>query len=71
MTCDNMFVVLLKSFLNYYQVMDFVEGATFLAIGFVPTLIALEIVYRMGRAIGKRGEISSLAQHGKLKMLFS
>jgi hypothetical protein len=71
MTCDNMFVVLLKSSLNYYQVMDFVEGATFLAIGFVPTLIALEIVYRMGRAIGKRGEISSLAQHGKLKMLFS
>jgi hypothetical protein len=71
MTCDNMFVVLLKSFLNYYQVMDFVEGAMLLAIGFLSTLIALEIVYRMGRAIGKRGEISSLAQHGKLKMLFS
>jgi hypothetical protein len=50
--------------------MDFVEGAMLLAIGFVSTLIALEIVYRMGRAIGKRGEISSLAQHGKLKMLF-
>jgi hypothetical protein len=31
-----------------------------LAVGFVPTLIALEMVYRMGRAIGRRGEISSL-----------
>lgn len=71
MTCDNMFVVLLKFFLNYYQVMDFVEGAMLLVIGFVSTLIALEIVYRIGKAIGKRGEISSLAQHGKLKMLFS
>jgi hypothetical protein len=39
-----MFVVLLKSFLNYYQVMDFVEGAMLLAIGFLSTLIALEIV---------------------------
>jgi hypothetical protein len=48
--------------------MDFVEGAMLLAIGFVSTLIALEIVYRMGKATGERGEISSLAQHGKLKM---
>ena len=41
----------------------------FLAVGFVPTLVALEMVYRMSRAIGKRGEIPSLAQHNKLKML--
>jgi hypothetical protein len=48
------------------------EVATFLAIGFVPTLVALEMVYRMGRAIGKRGDIPSLGQHnGKLKMLLS
>jgi hypothetical protein len=51
--------------------MNLGEALTFLAIGFVPTLIALELVYRMGRAIGKRGEISSLAQHNKLKMLFA
>jgi hypothetical protein len=51
--------------------MDPGEAAMFLAVGFVPTLIALEMVYRMGRAIGKRGEISSLAQHNKLKMLFA
>jgi len=45
------------------------EAAMFLAIGFVPTLMALEMVYRMGRAIGKRGEIPSLAQHSnKLRM---
>ncbi|MDQ3847730.1 MAG: hypothetical protein M3261_02095 [Thermoproteota archaeon] len=47
------------------------EAAMFLAIGFVPTLIALEMVYRMGRAIGKRGEIPSLNGHSKLKMLFA
>jgi hypothetical protein len=47
------------------------EAAMFLAVGFIPTLIALEMVYRMGRAIGKRGEISSLAHHNKLKMLFA
>lgn len=51
--------------------MNLGEAAMFLAIGFVPTLIALELVYRMGRAIGKRGEILSLAQHDKLKMLFA
>jgi hypothetical protein len=43
--------------------MNLGEAAMFLAVGFVPTLIALEMVYRTGRAIGRRGEISSLAQH--------
>jgi hypothetical protein len=43
--------------------MNLGEAAVFLAIGFVPTLIALEMVYRMGRAIGKRGEISSVVHH--------
>jgi hypothetical protein len=69
MTCENIFVVALMFFLNYYKVMNPGEAAMFVAVGFVPTLIALEIVYRMGRAIGKRGEISSLTQHNKLKML--
>ncbi len=40
--------------------MNFGEVSMFAAIGFVPTLVALEMVYRMGRAIGRRGEISSL-----------
>ena len=47
------------------------EAAMFLAVGFVPTLIALEMVYRMGRATGKRAEIPSLAQHNKLRVLFA
>jgi hypothetical protein len=52
--------------------MNLGEAAMFLAVGFIPTLIALEMVYRMGRAIGKRGEILSLAQHNsKLRMLFA
>ncbi|MDQ3968967.1 MAG: hypothetical protein M3275_11315 [Thermoproteota archaeon] len=52
--------------------MDLGEAGMFLAIGFVPTLVALELVYRMGRAIDKRGEIPSLAQHNsKRRMLFS
>jgi hypothetical protein len=51
--------------------MNLGEAVIFVAIGFVPTLIALELVYRIGRAIGRRGEISSLAQHNKLRMLFA
>lgn len=47
--------------INYF-VMNLAEAGMFVAVGFVPTLIALEMVYRMGRAIGKRGEISSLLQ---------
>jgi hypothetical protein len=52
--------------------MNLGEAGIFVAVGFVPTLIALELVYRMGRAIGRRGEISSLARHNsKLRMLFA
>ncbi|HJU33518.1 MAG TPA: hypothetical protein VJ695_00195 [Nitrososphaera sp.] len=52
--------------------MNFGETAMFVAVGFIPTLIALEMVYRMGRAIGKRGETPSLTQnHNRLKMLFA
>jgi hypothetical protein len=52
--------------------MNLGEAGMFVAVGFIPTLIALEMVYRMGRAIGRRGEISSLGQrHGKLRMLFA
>jgi hypothetical protein len=59
------------SFPVNYFVMNLGEAGIFLAIGFVPTLIALEIVYRMGRAIGKRGEISLPMQHNKIKSLFA
>jgi hypothetical protein len=49
------------------------EAAMLVAIGFIPTLIALELVYRMGRAIGRRGEFSHIntTQHNnKLRILF-
>jgi hypothetical protein len=50
--------------------MNLGEAAMFVAVGFVPTLIALEMIYRMGRAIGKRGEIPSLVQqHNNNKQL--
>jgi hypothetical protein len=45
------------------------EAAMYLAIGFVPTLVALELVYRMGRAIGRRGEGPRLAHDTKLRLL--
>jgi hypothetical protein len=47
--------------------MNLGEAAMFVAVGFVPTLIALEL----GRAIGRRGEIPSVAQYNKLRMLFA
>jgi hypothetical protein len=54
------------------------EAAMLVAVGFVPTLIALELVYRMGKAIGRRGEIPSLARqqqqqnnNSKLKKMLS
>jgi hypothetical protein len=52
--------------------MNIGEVGMFVAVGFVPTLIALEMVYRMGKAIGRRGEAPLLAQnHNKLRKLFS
>jgi hypothetical protein len=45
-----------------YQAMNIGEIGMFVAVGFIPTLIALEMVYRMGRAIGKRGEFSHIAR---------
>jgi hypothetical protein len=59
------------SFSVNYFAMNLGEAGMFLAIGFVPTLIALEIVYRMGRAIGKRGETSFPMRHNELKSVFT
>lgn len=70
-TFDKIFEVLLMSLLAHHHIMNFGKAVMFLAIGFIPTLIALEMVNRMGRAIGKRGEVSSLAQQNGLRMLFA
>jgi hypothetical protein len=63
MNCDNIFLVFLMFFPINYFVMNLGEAAMYVAVGFVPTLVALEMVFRMGRAIGRRGEISSLLQN--------
>jgi hypothetical protein len=60
MTYDNIYLVLLMCSQAYYQVMKPGEAAMLVAVGFIPTLIALELVYRMGRAIGRRGEFSHI-----------
>ncbi len=51
--------------------MNLGQAAIFMAIGFVPTLIALELEFRMGKAIGKCGEYSSVVEHNRLKSLFA
>jgi len=51
--------------------MNLGEAVILMAIGFVQSMIALELVYRMGRAIGRRGEISSPASHNRLRKLFA
>jgi hypothetical protein len=52
--------------------MNLGEAAMLVAVAFVPTLIALELAYRMGRAIGRRGDISSRARHNsKLRTLLA
>ncbi len=72
MTYDNNFLVLLMCSQHTIKYMNPVEATMLVAIGFIPTLIALELSYRMGRAIGRRGEISSLKQHNnKLRVLFA
>jgi hypothetical protein len=68
MTYDNILLVLLMCTQITIITMNLGEAGMFVAVGFVPTLIALELVYRMGRAIGRRGEISSLAaQHNIIR----
>jgi hypothetical protein len=55
----------------YHLFMNPGEAGMFLAIGFIPMLIALEMVYRMGRAIVKRGDVSPLVLQNRLIMLFA
>jgi hypothetical protein len=68
MTYDSIFVVLLMCFQATIKIMNPGEAAMFVAVGFVPTLIALELVYRMGKAIGRRGEIPSLASNNNSRL---
>jgi hypothetical protein len=66
-----MFLVLIMFSVDYHLVMNLGKAGMFLAIGFIPTLIALEMVYRMGRAIAKLGEVSALVLQNRLTMHFA
>ncbi len=41
-----------------------VESVAYVAAGFVPMLVALELAWRMGKHIGKRGEIPAKIRAG-------
>ena len=44
------------------KVVDAIEGIMYVALGFAPTLAALEIAWKMGRMTGRRGEVASFAR---------
>jgi hypothetical protein len=75
MSSEDSLLVLLMSLPNYTSSMNGGESAVFVAVGFIPTLIALEMAYRMdigwGRAIGKRGQISSAVQHNRSRFMLA
>jgi hypothetical protein len=44
---------------NYYlfsNMVDLINSLMLVALGFAPTLVAMEAAWRMGKIIGKRGE---------------
>lgn len=41
--------------------MDAIEAILYVAIGFAPTLGALELAWKMGEKIGKRGKVVPVA----------
>lgn len=42
--------------------MDAIEAILYVVLGFAPTLAALELAWKMGRKIGKRGEVAPVAK---------
>jgi hypothetical protein len=42
--------------------MDAIEAILYVAVGFAPTLAALELAWKMGTKTGKRGEITPVAK---------
>ena len=40
--------------------MNIIEIIPWLVLGFVPTLISMEVAWRMGKIIGKRGEKNTI-----------
>lgn len=42
--------------------MDAIEVLAYVVLGFAPTLAALEIAWKMGKKIGRRGEVVPVAK---------
>jgi hypothetical protein len=49
-------VELKSNYLLFPNMVDLINSLTLVALGFVPTLVAMEAAWRMGKIIGKRGE---------------
>jgi hypothetical protein len=42
---------------GYPLIVDLTESTAYIVLGFAPTFAALELSWRMGKVIGKRGEL--------------
>lgn len=45
-----------------YNIVNAIEAVLYVALGFAPTLVAMEITWKMGKMIGKRGEVAPAAK---------
>jgi hypothetical protein len=49
-------VELKSNYLLFPNMVDLINSLMLIALGFAPTLVAMEAAWRMGKIIGKRGE---------------
>jgi hypothetical protein len=49
-------VGLKSNYLLFPNMVDLINSLMLVALGFAPTLVAMEAAWRMGKIIGKRGE---------------
>jgi ribosomal protein L1 len=47
--------------------MNVIEIIPWVVLGFIPTLVTMEVAWRMGKMIGKRGEMPSSKTMEKIK----
>ncbi len=43
-------------------VVNSIEAVVYVALGFAPTFVAMEMAWKMGMKIGKRGEVAPVAK---------
>ena len=49
-------VELKSNYLLFTNMVDLINSLMLVALGFAPTLVAMEAAWRMGKVIGKRGQ---------------